>query len=152
LTSFQILTLLLLSVFAIFLTLLLIHILNPDKEPLPWRAYCSMPSSSTPPDYFSPSSLYPYPDPTSGTLLPPFPPTNLDTLPPAGLFIGVFSIDSAFERRMLVRSTWASHPRSRDGASSADDGAGTSRSIVRFIIGQPRKAWERRIKLEMDSA
>jgi len=145
-----ILTLLLLSVFAIFLTLLLIHILNPDKEPLPWRAYCSMPSSSTPPDYFSPSSLYPYPDPTSGKLLPSFPPANLDTLPPAGLFIGVFSIDSAFERRMLVRSTWASHPRSRDGASSADDGAGTSRSIVRFIIGQPRKAWERRIKLEMD--
>lgn len=82
----------------------------------------------------------------------PFPPDNLDDLPPAGLFIGVFSTDSAFERRMLVRSTWATHPRSRDGAGQGDGGVGTSRSVVRFILGQPRKAWERRIELEMESA
>ena len=65
--------------------------------------------------------------------------------------MGVFSMDSAFERRMLVRTTWASHPRSRDGAGDGDDGAGTSRTVVRFILGQPRKEWERRVKLEMES-
>jgi len=64
--------------------------------------------------------------------------------------VGVFSMDSAFERRMLVRTTWASHPRSRDGAGDGDGGAGTSRTVVRFILGQPRKAWERRVRLEME--
>jgi len=83
---------------------------------------------------------------------PPFPPANLDSLPPAGVFVGVFSVDSAFERRMLVRTTWASHPRSRDGAGEGDRGLGTSRTIVRFILGQPRKEWERRIQLEMQSS
>lgn len=52
---------------------------------------------------------------------------------------------------MLVRSTYASHYRSRHGAGNADDGLGTSRTIVRFILGQPRKDWERRIQLEQDS-
>jgi hypothetical protein len=60
-------------------------------------------------------------------------------------------MDSAFERRMLVRTTWASHPRSRDGAGEGDGGRGTSRTVVRFVLGQPRKDWERRIKLEMES-
>lgn len=60
-------------------------------------------------------------------------------------------MDSAFERRMLVRTTWASHTRSRDGAGDGDGGAGTSRTIVRFILGQPRKEWEKRINLEMES-
>ncbi|KAG5647962.1 hypothetical protein DXG03_006996 [Asterophora parasitica] len=145
-----VLTLILLSIFAIFLTLLLIYILNPDKEPLPWRAYCSNPSLSTQYDDFPSSSTY---DPSfpSPTKLTPFPPPDLDTLSPAGLFIGVFSIDSSFERRMLVRTTWASHPRSRDGAGDGDDGVGTSRTIVRFILGQPRKDWERRIQLEMET-
>jgi hypothetical protein len=52
---------------------------------------------------------------------------------------------------MLVRTTWASHPRSRRGSAGGDDGTGTSRTLVRFIVGQPRKDWERRIKLEMES-
>lgn len=84
-------------------------------------------------------------------MIPSFPPSNLDDLPPSGLFVGVFSIDSAFERRMLVRTTWASHPRSRDGAVGGDEGRGTSRTVVRFILGLPRKDWERRVKLEMES-
>jgi len=83
--------------------------------------------------------------------MPVFPPPNFDSLPPAGVFVGVFSIDSAFERRELVRTTWANHPRSRDGAGLGDDGIGTSRTIVRFVLGQPRKEWERRVKLEMES-
>lgn len=142
-----VLTLILLSVFAILLTLLLIYILNPDKEPLPWRAYCAIPSFPASYDTFT--SSYPYVDPSSGNTSP-FPSTNLDTLSPAGIFVGVFSVDSEFERRMLVRTTWASHPRSRDGADESDDSVGTSRTIVRFILGQPRKDWERRIKLEME--
>lgn len=80
-----------------------------------------------------------------------FPPDNLDSLAPIGLFLGVFSIDSAFERRSLIRTTWVSHHRSRNGAGDGDDGAGTSRTVVRFVMGQPRKDYERRIKLEMES-
>ncbi|KAJ7125603.1 glycosyltransferase family 31 protein [Mycena crocata] len=120
-----ILTLILLSVFTIFVTLLLMYILNPDKDPLPWRAYCSA--------------------------TPVFPPTDLDTLPPAGVLVGVFSIDSGYERRSLVRTTWANHARSRNGAGDGDDGLGTSRTIVRFVMGEPRKDWERRIRLEMET-
>ena len=82
--------------------------------------------------------------------VPPFPPPYFDLLPPVGLFVAVFSIDSAFERRMLVRTTWASHPRSRDGASPGDGGMGTSRTIVRFILGQPSKDWEHRVRLEVE--
>ncbi|CAK5280525.1 unnamed protein product, partial [Mycena citricolor] len=119
-----ILTLILLSVFTIFVTLLLMYILNPDKDPLPWRAYC----------FASPA----------------FPPTNLDSLPPAGILLGVFSIDSGYERRSLVRTTWAKHVRSRNGAGDGDGGLGTSRTIVRFVMGQPRKDFERRIRLEME--
>ncbi|TEB35066.1 hypothetical protein FA13DRAFT_1788662 [Coprinellus micaceus] len=136
---------------AIFITLLLIYLLNPDKEPLPWRAYCSIPSLVQPVERPFPGARYSiYPDLEPGQMIPSFPPSNLDELPPAGLFIGVFSIDSAFERRMLVRTTWASHPRSRDGAIGGDEGRGTSRTVVRFILGLPRKDWERRVKLEME--
>jgi hypothetical protein len=85
------------------------------------------------------------------TAYPDFPPPHLDTLPPTGLFIGVFSIDSAFERRSLIRTSWASHIRSRNGALDDDQGDGTSRTIVRFVIGQPKKDYERRIQLEMES-
>jgi len=127
------------------------YILNPDKEPLPWRAYCSMPYHNSPPDPQNPL-LYndPYHNYSVGAAVPPFPHERLELLPPVGLFVGVFSTDSAFERRALVRSTWASHARSRNGAGNGDDGNGTSRTVVRFILGQPRKDWERRIKLEME--
>ncbi|KAL0951226.1 hypothetical protein HGRIS_007947 [Hohenbuehelia grisea] len=148
------LTLVLFSAFAISLTLLLIYILNPDKEPLPWRAYCSVPSTSTSPPAVLPSIPQPGTPPipsAPGASAPIFPPPDLDDLPPAGVFVGVFSMDSALERRNLVRMSWASHPRSREGAGGGDGGVGTSRSIVRFILGQPRKDWERRIKLEMEA-
>ncbi|KAF8922596.1 hypothetical protein CPB85DRAFT_1268279 [Mucidula mucida] len=144
-----ILTLVVLSAFATFLTLLLIYIFNPDKEPLPWRGYCSIPSMASPTDHIM-SSTYPSPYPGPLSTERTFPPDNIDTLPPAGIFIGVFSIDSAFERRSLIRSTWASHDRSRNGAGDGDDGMGTSRTVIRFILGQPGRDWERQIKLEMD--
>ncbi|KAF8350082.1 glycosyltransferase family 31 protein [Amanita rubescens] len=137
-----VLTLISLCVFGLLLTLLLIYILNPDKEPLPWRAYCAAPELVS---YSALNSI----NATTGSSYPLFNATHLDDLPPAGLFVGVFSIDSAFERRMLIRTTWASHPRSRNGAGDGDGSAGTSRTVVRFILGQPRKDYERRIKLEM---
>ncbi|KAL0071945.1 hypothetical protein AAF712_000868 [Marasmius tenuissimus] len=137
------------ALFAVLLTIFLMYILNPDKEPLPWQGYCSTPYLNSPPDVQDPN-LYndPYRNYTLGTRTAPFPHEELDELPPAGVFIGVFSTDSAYERRALVRSTWASHPRSRDGAGPGDEGMGTSRTIVRFIMGQPRKDFERRIALE----
>ncbi|KAF7985355.1 hypothetical protein HWV62_6577 [Athelia sp. TMB] len=148
----RVLTLLCFAIFATILTFRLIYFFNPDKEPLPWRAYCSVPPpSSTPPDLVTSltSSMSSIPA-TTGVMPPPFPPVDLDQLPPAGVFVGVFSMDSSFERRMLVRTTWAGHPRSRDGAGEGDGGNGTSRTIVRFVLGQPRKEWEQRIRLEME--
>lgn len=81
----------------------------------------------------------------------PFPPAHFDNIPPAGLFLGVFTTDSAVERRMLIRNTWASKERSRAGAVNGDGGNGTSRTIVRFVLGRPRRDWERRIQLESES-
>ncbi|KAI0669851.1 hypothetical protein C8Q78DRAFT_1139100 [Trametes maxima] len=146
------LTLLFLTIFGVSLTFLLIYILNPDKDPLPWRGYCTLPQySSGPPSLsLSPTALLQTPLPTNVTA-PVFPPSDLDALAPAGVFIGVFSMDTAVERRMLVRSTWANHVRSREGAGGGDGGLGTSRTVVRFILGQPRKDWERRVKLEMET-
>lgn len=205
-TSFQLLTLFLLTILAIFITLLLMHLLNPDKEPLPWRAYCAVPdTSSTPPSLYPPYALAPDSSspqlldsfnfdldseddsvdsdtspnprlsshlsdsyksisqyllhPTTSSVFPP-PPHILDAIPPAGIFLGIFSMDSSEQRRMLVRSTWASHVRSRNGAGVrvgkdgmvyGDDGAGTSRTVVKFILGKPRSTWERRIQLEAES-
>ncbi|KAH7883558.1 glycosyltransferase family 31 protein [Phlebopus sp. FC_14] len=142
--------LLLLTVFAISLTLLLMYILNPDKEPLPWQAYCSIPPTTSLSPSYRAALPYPYINPIPDTPPPSFPPHDLDALPPAGIFVGVFSMDSALERRMLIRTTWASHPRSRNGAGTGDGGLGTSRTIVRFVLGQPRKGWERRIQTEME--
>ena len=110
------------------------HILNPDKYMLPWRSYCSLAPT--------------FPPPASTSLLGA---PTLDELPPAGVFVGVMSMDSAFERRQLIRSTWASHERSRGGASAEHGLNNTSRTVVRFILGQPRKDWERRIRLEHQS-
>ncbi|VDB84947.1 unnamed protein product [Peniophora sp. CBMAI 1063] len=144
-------TLVLFSIFASSLTLGIIYALNPDKEALPWRAYCAVaiPSHDPPlvdapvvsPDIFTIGAAPPPPE---------FPPAGFDDLPPAGVFLGVFSIDSSYDRRMLIRSTWATHDRSRNGAGPGDGGNGTSRTLVRFILGQPRKSWERRVQLEMD--
>ena len=134
------------------LTFLLIYILNPDKEPLPWRGYCTLPQRSAGPPSLSLSTTAFLQTPLPTNFTPTsFPPDDLDSLAPAGVFVGVFSMDTAVERRMLVRSTWASHVRSREGAGQGDGGAGTSRTIVRFILAQPQKEWERRVKLEMES-
>ncbi|KAG8706979.1 hypothetical protein FRC11_007788 [Ceratobasidium sp. 423] len=53
-----------------------------------------------------------------------------------------------FQRRQLIRSTWASHPRSRGGADGKTDLEGTSRTVVRFITGTPSPSVERKLRLE----
>ncbi|KAF8342849.1 uncharacterized protein EI90DRAFT_3030431 [Cantharellus anzutake] len=113
-----------LTIAAIFLTalattLFLMRVLNPDKNALPWRSYCA--------------------------LSPQFSAAELSKLPPVGIFIGVMSVESAVERRMLIRSTWAKHPRSRGS------NGGTDRTIVRFILGAPSADWMRRIQLESET-
>ncbi|TCD71562.1 hypothetical protein EIP91_008943 [Steccherinum ochraceum] len=146
-----ILTLALLTGFGASLTFLLIYILNPDKEPLPWRGYCTIPpvSQAPPPSIIPPTASFPFIPPHNFTP-PSFPPENMDSLSPAGVFVGVLSMDTSFDRRMYIRSTWASHARSRNGAGRGDGGEGTSRTVVRFVLGLPRKDWERRIQLEME--
>ncbi|CAE6486243.1 unnamed protein product [Rhizoctonia solani] len=95
-----------------------------DKYQLPWRSYC--------------------------TLEPEFPPAALalEFIPPVGLFIGVLSTAKGFQRRQLIRSTWASHPKSRGGVDGKSDLDGTSRTVVRFVVGAPSPSVERKLRLE----
>ncbi|KZV87101.1 hypothetical protein EXIGLDRAFT_752454 [Exidia glandulosa HHB12029] len=149
--------------FVTSVTLFLMWYLNPDKVVLPWRAYCSVPPDPPSPpsihasatDTVNPSqllALYNSSAQLADPSIPLFPPRNLDVdweaLAPAGIFLGILTIDSAVERRMLARTTWAAHPRSRNGAFPGDGGHSTSRTIVRFVIGRPRKEWEQRVRLE----
>jgi len=145
-------TLLCFTAFGISLTYLIIYLCNPDKQPLPWRGYCTIPDYTTepPPTFLGAYASFPIEAPKNITPRS-FPPDNLDTLSPAGVFVGVFSMDTGFERRSLIRETYASHPRSRNGAGEGDGGVGTSRTVVRFIMGKPRKDLERRVRLEMDT-
>ncbi|KAH7104775.1 hypothetical protein BKA62DRAFT_693375 [Auriculariales sp. MPI-PUGE-AT-0066] len=153
------------ALFAVALTLFLIWYLNPDKVVLPWRAYCAVPPDSPKmpaanaiaTETVSPAqllALYNSSAPFAQPNVPLFPPEDFpfdwETLPPTGIFLGVMSIDSATELRMLARTTWASHIRSRHGAFPGDGGRSTSRTIVRFIIGQPRPEWKEQIRLEQE--
>ncbi|KAN0066189.1 hypothetical protein ACQY0O_000283 [Thecaphora frezii] len=113
--------LVLIASFVASVTKLIIYILNPDKEPLPWRTYCQQ--------------------------QPPFPHAYADALAPVDVFVGVFSIDSSYERRHLIRSTYAAHTVPLDPLT----GLPTSNVQVRFIIGRPRKAHARRVALEMET-
>lgn len=116
-----ILALVLIASFVASVTKLIIYILNPDKEPVPWRKECLD--------------------------QPPFPHAYADALAPVDVFVGVFSIDSAYERRHLIRSTYATHTIPVD----PDTGKPTSNVQVKFIIGKPRQAHARRVALEMET-
>ncbi|WVW78866.1 hypothetical protein I302_100829 [Kwoniella bestiolae CBS 10118] len=179
------------AAFAVTLTFTLKHILNPDKEPLPWRQYCtsnyptlyslqdpslpsphinsevnsnpSFPSSahieSVPFNSFAPTSSKPL------TLMPltpqhpawPYHPhlnppqissnnsvSNMDfDLNPVGVLIGVFTTDAGVERRHMIRQSYASHWRSRR--------EGTEGVRIRFVMGRPRKRFEKAVQLEMEA-
>lgn len=116
-----VLALVLIASFVTSVTKLIIYILNPDKEPLPWRTYCQK--------------------------QPSFPHAYADALAPVDVFVGVFSIDSAYERRHLIRSTYATHTLPVDPHT----GSPTSNVQVKFIIGKPRQAHARRVALEMET-
>ncbi|KAJ1022144.1 hypothetical protein NDA18_005377 [Ustilago nuda] len=116
-----VLALVLIASFVASVTKLIIYILNPDKEPLPWRTYCQK--------------------------QPSFPHAYADALAPVDVFVGVFSIDSAYERRHLIRSTYATHTLPVD----PNTGTPTSNVQVKFIIGKPRQAHARRVALEMET-
>ncbi|CAE6429062.1 unnamed protein product [Rhizoctonia solani] len=117
-------TLLILSISILSLVSAVRWITREDKYQLPWRSYC--------------------------TLQPEFPPADLslESIPPVGLFVGVMSTAMGFQRRQLIRSTWASHPRSRGGADGQSNLEGTSRTVVKFIVGAPSPSVERRLRLE----
>lgn len=112
--------LVLIASFVVSVTMLIIYILNPDKEPLPWRSYCQQQL--------------------------PFPHPYADALAPVDVFVGVFSVDNAYERRHLIRNTYAAHTLPLDPRT----GMPTSNVQVKFVIGRPRKAHARRVALEME--
>lgn len=107
--------------FVYTVTTFMIHILNTDKEPLPWRTYCQE--------------------------QPPFPHEFADSLDPVNVFVGVFSLDAAYERRHLIRSTYARHSRPVDPLT----GRPANNVQVKFILGRPKKQHARRIALEMEA-
>lgn len=107
--------------FAVSLTVFLIHYLDTDKEPLPWRTYCQEQRE--------------------------FPHELADSLDPVNVFVGVFSVDSAYERRHLIRSTYARHSRPID----PNTGQIAHNVQLKFILGRPRIQHVRRIALEMET-
>lgn len=88
--------LLLIAGFVTTVTMVIIYILNPDKEPLPWRTYCQQQM--------------------------PFPHQFADALAPVNVVVGVMTIDSKYERRNTIRNTYAKHtlPISKDGKPLAN--------------------------------
>ncbi|CUA71207.1 Putative zinc metalloproteinase in scaA 5'region [Rhizoctonia solani] len=117
-------TLLVFLIFILSIVSIFRWITREDKYQLPWRSYC--------------------------TLEPEFPPAALalDSIPPVGLFIGVMSTARGFQKRQLIRSTWASHPKSRGGVDGKSEREGTSRTVVRFIVGAPSPSVEKKLGLE----
>ncbi|WVN88896.1 uncharacterized protein L203_104111 [Cryptococcus depauperatus CBS 7841] len=149
-----------LAIFAITLTYALMYILNPDKEPLPWRQYCTQsyptlyslqnPNPHSSGHYVELAPLtHEHPNwPYKPHSAPPFsyetPQSELDAaLSPVGVFIGIFTTDSGLERRQLIRQSYASHWRSRR--------EGTEGVRVRFVMGRPRKRYEKAIQLEIEA-
>jgi hypothetical protein len=111
---------LLLGCFAATLTTFLVHVLSNDKQPVPWRTYCQDQRQ--------------------------FPHDLADSLAPVNVFVGVFSVDAAYERRQLIRSTYARHSKPIDPAT----GRPGQNVQVKFILGRPRTHYARRIALEME--
>ncbi|CAO1616743.1 unnamed protein product [Sympodiomycopsis kandeliae] len=101
-------------------TLLIIWILNPDKEPKPWRTFCAQSE--------------------------PFPHQEADSLAPVDVFVGVMTTDARSERRSIIRATYATHTRPVDPITGLE----TSNVQLKFVMGRPRKAFERRVALEME--
>lgn len=114
------LTLLFVAGFVATTTALIIYILNPDKEPKAWRTFCAQSK--------------------------PFPHDLADSLAPVDVFVGVMTMDSRFERRAIIRQTYVAHTLPVDSVT----GQRMSNVQVKFVMGKPRRALQRRIALEME--
>ncbi|KAH7335539.1 hypothetical protein B0J17DRAFT_670562 [Rhizoctonia solani] len=109
-------TLCVLAAFITSLVLGIIYYVNSFKVSLPWRRYCLETA--------------------------PFPPANYSTLAPVGVFLGVLTVASGYERRMMIRESYAAHPASRI--------PGTERTVVRFVMGLPTGPDVQSIQIEND--
>ncbi|CAO1631586.1 unnamed protein product [Jaminaea pallidilutea] len=101
-------------------TLLIIYILNPDKHPKPWRSFCAEQA--------------------------PFPHTLADSLAPVDVFVGVMTIDANFERREVIRQTYA-----RTQPVDPITGVPMANVQLKFILGRPKPALAHRVALEIEA-
>ncbi|GAA5919792.1 hypothetical protein JCM1841_005865 [Sporobolomyces salmonicolor] len=106
--------------FAATLTTFLVNVLSSDREPLPWRRYCQEQR--------------------------PFPHALTDSLKPVNVFVGVFSVDAAADRRNAIRLSYAQHSKPIDPRT----GRPAHNVQLKFILGRPRAKWSKRIALEME--
>ncbi|BGP22721.1 glycosyltransferase family 31 protein [Rhodotorula toruloides] len=113
-------SLLLFGCFAATLTTFLVNVLSSDREPPPWRQYCQEQR--------------------------PFPHDLADSLKPVNVFVGVFSVDAAAERRNAIRLSYAKHSKPIDPRT----GTAAHNVQLKFVLGRPRQKWSKRIALEME--
>ncbi|GAA6004897.1 uncharacterized protein JCM10292_002550 [Rhodotorula paludigena] len=112
--------LLLFGCFAATLTTFLVNVLSSDREPPPWRQYCQEQRD--------------------------FPHALADSLKPVNVFVGVFSVDAAEQRRNAIRLSYGKHSKPIDPRT----GKPAHNVQLKFILGRPRKKWAKRIALEME--
>lgn len=96
------------------------YLQDPDKALAPWRQYCAE--------------------------QPWFVHADVDHLAPVNLLVGVITVDEKFERRQIIRSTYASlttprHPQTGQPLGNVQ---------VKFVLGRPRKELAAQIALEME--
>ncbi|GAA5984689.1 hypothetical protein JCM11641_004563 [Rhodosporidiobolus odoratus] len=106
--------------FAATVTTFLVNVLSSDREPPPWRQYCQDQR--------------------------PFPHALADSLKPVNVFVGVFSVDAAADRRNAIRLSYAKHSKPIDPRT----GRPAQNVQLKFILGRPRQKWSKRIALEME--
>ncbi|GAA6004618.1 hypothetical protein JCM10207_000957 [Rhodosporidiobolus poonsookiae] len=111
---------LLFGCFAATLTTFLVNVLSSDREPPPWRQYCQEQRA--------------------------FPHALADSLKPVNVFVGVFSVDAAVDRRNAIRLSYAKHSKPIDPRT----GRPAHNVQLKFILGRPRARWARGIALEME--
>lgn len=112
--------LLLFVIFATSMGFLIKFTLDPDKRRMPWRTGCI-----TQPTFYN---------------------ANVDHLAPVDLLVGVMTVDKNFERRQVIRQTYATLTRSLHNVTQRPLG----NTQVKFILGRPLPQYAERIALEME--
>lgn len=79
---------------------------------------------------------WPYMSPEFPTLV------DAEGLTPVGVLIGVLTTDDNAKRRQLIRSTYGSHPNSRE--------PGTEAVSIVFVLGQPRQEYASQVADEAE--